>query len=288
MVFLAGDRRKVVISPKRLRVAGGTKRLRGPVEEHRASGHDLVELHGSSLRGHLVVLLAAGAGCVVTTATGAPALTRLLVGLLLLATLARTWTVALRTRRIAHRLRHDEATFALTATPDRATLDEALTLVDRIWHNQRLLPDLLGPVDTVPLLERAVAETAAALRRRQRLREIRAEQGTRKTAGLPASSAAVLAHQEQRTRAAGLWADADREVHQHLAALRATADAGTDLMREVELGHAARRTRAALDDVEAGAGPVADRAGTEMDRQTTAYVTAYRELTRRYGAEVYA
>lgn len=287
MVFLASDRHKVVVSPVRLTVAGGNRHGRGPVEEHRAPGGDRVDLHGSSLRRHLIVILLAGAGYAAATAGGAPNAARVLC-VALLAALFRTWVVGLRTRRLAARLRDDAATYAIQAAPDRADLDELLTLVDRIWDNHRHLPDLLAGAETRVLLDRAVTEAGEALRRRQRLREIRADLGARSSSGLPSDSVAVLADREQRTRAEGLWNSAGQEVGRHLAALRATADAGTELLRERELGAAARRTRAALDEVEAPGPPVDERASTRLDRRTGVYVAAYRDLARRYGAEMYA
>lgn len=282
MVFLAGDRDRVVVSERPLAVPGGTLRRRGPVPLTWAARGDRIGLHGSALRAHLAAIGLAAVATTLATALAGGLVARM-AGIALVAVTLRAALVYRRTNRTAARL-HDGA-YALTGVTERADLERALSLVDQIWDNRRRLPALAGTDDAAPLLNRAIGELCAALRRREQLAAIHTDLARRSTAGLPATSVAVQADREQRARAAALWDAVSQEVAGHLAALGAAADAGTGLLRELSLIEQTRRTAAALDAVDF---PTAGPAGVEVATRTAAFAAACRELDRRYGAAVHA
>jgi hypothetical protein len=192
MVFLAGDRDKLVVSDERLVVPGGSVTRHGPAEEARARGRDRVDLPGSSFRTHLVAVAVTGLACAVALSLDAVTAARI-CGLLLVAATVRAALVHRHTSRIAARLR-DGSAWAIRDTEDRATFTAALTVL--------------------PAAD--VEEIGTLLRRRQRLREIRAELDARGTAGLPPGC--LEADREHRARTEELWAETDHALRERLAA----------------------------------------------------------------------
>ncbi|MFI5841552.1 hypothetical protein ACIA8K_17780 [Catenuloplanes sp. NPDC051500] len=168
----------------------------------------------------------------------------------------------------------------LTSDEDRHDLHRGLRLAERIWADRAVL-NLDG--DTERLLGTAVRDLAGALVQRQRLREIWNGIDRHDDAGLPPDSPAVLAARLQGDRADALWAELDREVQAHLTSLKAAAESGASLIREIELGDAARRTRVALDSLGA---PTAATPTTGLSAET--FANAYRDLAARYGHDLYS
>ncbi|WP_285680007.1 hypothetical protein [Actinoplanes sp. NBRC 103695] len=193
MVFLAGDRDKIVVSDERLVVPGGAVTWHGPIEEARARGRDQVDVPGSSFRAYLVAVAVTGLTCAVALSLDALTAARV-CGLLLLAATVRAALIHRHTSQIAARLR-DGSAYAISDPEDRATFTSALTVL--------------------PAAQ--VEEIGALLRRRQRLREIRAELDARGTAGLPPGC--LEADREHRARTDELWAETEHALGERLTAV---------------------------------------------------------------------
>jgi hypothetical protein len=284
-MFVISDRHKVVVSDRALPVAGGRVRRHGPVHEVQARGDDTIGLHGSSFASHLGALLTAGIVCAIAASVGAEPVARIAV-LVLIVAVVRAAVVLRRTDRTARLLRDGSAGLVVISAPeDRDDLEVTLKYVGQIWEHRRRIDGLPDPS---PLLTQAVREVGLALRRRQDLRIIRADIAGLIRDGLTVGSAALEADRLQSSRADMLWKEAHRDVAGHLAGLYETVEAGAALVREIELGDAARRTRNALDAVQAGGGvPIGEGASANLERQTRAFAEAYRKLSVRYGHDLY-
>ncbi|MDR7276758.1 hypothetical protein [Catenuloplanes atrovinosus] len=272
--YLLSDPDRTVVAARPVAVPGGRRVRRGWLTEVRVPvGHRLGR-HGDALSARLITVLGLGLLCAVFAVLDLTVAARVTV-LALLVAFGWLGVAYRRVNRLAALVRGAGA-HVLTADEERDDLRTAVRLAERVWAHRAAMPS----ADTARVLGRGIEELAAVLVQRQRLRRIRDGLHRHSHAGLPADSPAVLAAREQGERADALLSDLDGQVARQLTALRNAAETGAGLIREITLGDAARRTRAALDSLEPAA-PASD-----VDAGT-GFVTAYRDLAARYGHDLY-
>jgi hypothetical protein len=317
--WLLSDAERTVVSTRPVSVPGGRRTRRGWLVEVTMPAGNRLGRHGVLLSTRVVTVLGLGLLCAVFTVADLLVPARVAC-LALLAAFVWTGVAYRRTNRLAALVRGGSApgpatgsapaprtlrlitssvrrritgsvtagdahsadgdVHVLTSTEDRQDLYRGLRLAERIWTDRAVL-HLDG--DAGPVLGAAVRDLAGALVQRQRLREIWNGIDRHDDAGLPHDSPAVLAARQQGERADALWADLDREVNVHLGSLTAAAESGASLIREIELGNAARRTRVALDSLGA---PSSSAPVTGLGAE--AFANAYRDLATRYGRDLYS
>ncbi|GAB7039369.1 MULTISPECIES: hypothetical protein [Catenuloplanes] len=274
--YLLTDPDRTVVCARPVAVPGGKRVRRGWITEVRLPAGARLGRHGDALAGRVITGLGLGLLCAVFTVLDLPDAARVSC-VALLGAFAWLGVAYRRTNRLARLVRAPGPAHVLTADEDRDDLHTAVRLAERVWAHRVALP----AGDSARALGRAIEELAALLVQRQRLREIWAGLDRHSDANLPADSPAVLAARAQGERADALWSDLDGQVRRHLTALRVAAETGAGLIREMELGDAARRTRAALDDL----GAPAPSTPASLD---TGFAAAYRDLAARYGRDLYS
>jgi hypothetical protein len=180
-----------------------------------------------------------------------------------------------------HRRRDDHK--ILIDDDDRAAMSEAIDIGERISQTWPLLQGLVDTTAAERLLAHALWELAGVLERRQGLREMRDDLAGQHHDDLPADSRAARDLLAQREKVAAALAGLDAEVDRHVADLTAAAIAGENFIREREIGQLVRETDERLAMLAPHDLPGEQKSGAELADQTQAVLTAYRDLTTRYG-----
>lgn len=274
--YLLTDPDRTVVSARPVSVPGGRRVRRGWITEVRLPAGARLGRHGDALAGRVITVLGLGLLCATFTVMDLPVAARVTC-VALLAAFGWLGVAYRRTNRLARLVLAAGPAHVLTADEDRDDLHTAVRLAERVWAHRVALP----AGDSARALGRTIEDLAALLVQRQRLREIWTGLDRHSDTDLPADSPAVRAARVQGERADALWSDLDGRVARHLTALRVAAETGAGLIREIELGDAARRTRAALDDL----GAPAPSSAATLD---TGFAAAYRDLAARYGRDLYS
>jgi hypothetical protein len=282
-LYVAHDDRMVVVSvlPLKVQVGRGEVYRWGSVLEISPAEPDQAVTTARQARGVAVLLFMGSAVLGCTGVAWWPALA--VVGA---SVLAASFHVALRTAGVIvapEIKRRPGEHVVLFDDEDRKTFSEAVDIGERI---ARTWPALHGLVDTTAaerLLAHALWELAGVLERRQDFREMGADLAQQDHGGLPADSPGVRDLLVQREKVAKALAGLDAEVNRHLADLTATAIAGENFIREQEIGQLVRDADQKLAKLAPHDLPGEPKSGAELADQTQAVLTAYRDLTTRYG-----
>jgi hypothetical protein len=166
----------------------------------------------------------------------------------------------------------------LDSVEERSAYRKALVVARRIRGTWPALEHMIDQADADRSLARALDDLAAIMSRRQEIRRLRAELDEVNHRDLPASSPAVHALLEQRTRVETLWRATGASANRILASINAAALAGDNLVREQRIGATAARAGAAVTQLTAAGQARSVEAGPELAERTAAVVAAYREL----------
>lgn len=174
----------------------------------------------------------------------------------------------------------------LYAREERHAFVATMTAAKRLQRTWPPLQHLIDVDDAERMLNRALADLAEVLGRRQQLRRLRAELSTADDSSLPPGSQAVAALHVQRARIEQVWRETGQEANRHIRGIEAAAAAGENLIREQQIGLAARDAERALAHLTASAVPAGASTAPELADRTAAVIEAYRELADRYARGV--
>ncbi|MFG1903167.1 hypothetical protein [Micromonospora carbonacea] len=180
---------------------------------------------------------------------------------------------------------HPDRHRILVAHQDRRSFNDLLILTERI---DKTLPALAGLVDSknaAALVTQSLWEGAGFLVRRQEIRSVRESLGRHEGHSIGAPSRSRLDLRSQQQRADALWDEAKKDLKRLKFHLTATAEAGEAFIRDRELDDTLQRTEEALDRLSVDGSHAGAYAGEQLADETTAVLTAYRELNDLYGGK---
>ncbi|MFF3852206.1 hypothetical protein [Micromonospora sp. NPDC002575] len=166
---------------------------------------------------------------------------------------------------------------------ERLAFRDLQTLAERIGRTLPALDSLVDPNEAAELVAESLWEGAGVLARRQEIREVRDDLGRHASDGSFESKRAHLDLQSQQRRADELWEEANADLARLTSHLTATAEAGERFVRDQDLEDTLQRTEAALNKLSLDGSHAGAYAGEQLADETTAVLTAYRELNDLYG-----
>ncbi|MFE9185347.1 hypothetical protein ACFYMB_18715 [Micromonospora haikouensis] len=173
----------------------------------------------------------------------------------------------------------------LTTHEERLSFRDLQALAERIGRTLPALDGLVDPSDAAELVAESLWEGAAVLARRQEIREVRDELVRHASDGTVETNRARLDLQSQQQRAGDLWEEVNADLARLTSHLMATAAAGERFVRDQDLDDTLQRTGAALDKLSLDGSHAGAYAGEQLAEETTAVLTAYRELNDLYGGK---
>jgi hypothetical protein len=173
----------------------------------------------------------------------------------------------------------------LTKPDERQAFDGLLALAERIDKTLPALAGLVDSKDAASLVAQSLWEGAGLLARRQEIRGVRDELQTFAHPGSPKTNRARQDLEGQQRRADALWNEVNKDLEGLVSHLTATAEAGEAFIRDRELDETLQRTEEALTKLSLDGSHAGAYAGEQLAEETTAVLTAYRDLNDLYGGK---
>jgi hypothetical protein len=173
----------------------------------------------------------------------------------------------------------------LTTVEERADFLELVRLTVRVGRTLPALKGLVEPTQASQLLALGLWDGAKMLARRQDIRAVLHDLKRHEHDDLPPLSRSRHDLNNQRQRAAALWNEVNAELDRLREHLMAAAVAGETFIRDRDLDRTLERTEKALAELAANDGPGESTAAEQLADETTAVLSAYRDLAELYGGD---